>query len=60
MLETWLPILIFFAVVAGFAFTNLLISWMMGVNKPDPVKLSPYESGMNPIGDARERYTVGF
>ena len=60
MLEIWLPILIFFVVVAGFAFTNLLISWLIGVNKPDPVKLSPYESGMNPIGTARERYSIQF
>lgn len=60
MLETWLPILIFFILVAGFALTNLAISWFMGVQKPDPVKLSPYESGMNPIGTARERYSVQF
>ena len=60
MLQNWLPVLIFFIVVAGFGFTNLIVSWVMGVHKPNPVKLSPYESGMNPVGTARERYSVQF
>jgi NADH-quinone oxidoreductase subunit A len=60
MLERWLPILIFFLLIAGFAVTNLAVSWRMGVRKPNPIKLSPYESGMNPIGTARERYSIQF
>jgi NADH-quinone oxidoreductase subunit A len=60
MLENWLPILIFFVLIAGFAAGNIVISWVMGVQKPNPLKLTAYESGMNPIGDARERYSVQF
>lgn len=60
MLETWLPILIFFVLIAGFAVSSIVVSRLMGVRNPDPVKLSPYESGMNPVGTARERYSVQF
>ncbi len=60
MLDNWLPILIFFVLIAGFALTSLVLSWVMGVRRPTPVKLSPYESGMNPVGTARERYSIQF
>ncbi len=60
MLENWLPILIFFVLITGFAAGNIAISWVMGVQKPNPLKGAPYESGMNPIGTARERYSVDF
>lgn len=56
----WLPILIFFVLIAGFAATSLVMSRIMGVHKPNPIKLSPYESGMTPIGTARDRYSVQF
>ncbi len=60
MLENWLPILIFVVLITGFAVTSLILSWVMGVRKPTPGKLSPYESGMRPIGSARERLSIQF
>lgn len=60
MLENWLPILIFFGFVAGFAVTNLVLSWVLGVRKPNRIKLAPYESGMKPVGTARERFSIQF
>jgi NADH-quinone oxidoreductase subunit A len=60
MLEDWAPILIFFILVTGFAVASLIGSYVMGVKKPDPEKLSPYECGIEPVGTARERFSVKF
>src|SRR5919109_5388610 len=60
MLENWVPVLIFFILVAGFGFVALIMSHLLGVRKPNPRKLSPYECGMHPIGSARERFSVKF
>jgi NADH-quinone oxidoreductase subunit A len=60
MLENWLPVLIFFILVAGFAVVSLFGSWLLGMKKPRPEKLVPYECGMQPIGTARDRYSVKF
>jgi NADH-quinone oxidoreductase subunit A len=60
MLESWAPIGIFFLLVAGFGIVTLIMSYLFGVRKPDPRKLAPYECGVNPIGTARERFSVKF
>jgi NADH-quinone oxidoreductase subunit A len=60
MLESWAPIGFFFIVVSGFGIVVLIMSYILGVRKPDPTKLAPYECGMNPIGTARERFSVKF
>ena len=60
MLESWAPILIFFVIVAGFGVVSLIMSYALGVKKPNPVKLSPYECGVHPIGTARDRFSVKF
>ncbi len=60
MLENWLPILIFLVFITGFAVTSLIMSWVLGVRNPTPEKLTPYESGMKPIGTARDRFSIQF
>jgi NADH-quinone oxidoreductase subunit A len=60
MLISYLPILILLFVVIGFAISNVIISALVGRNKPSAEKLSPYECGIEPIGDARERFSVKF
>src|SRR5262249_18840351 len=48
-------------VVLGFAVSALFVSHYIGPRKrPTDVKLMPYESGMDPIGDARQRFDVKF
>ncbi len=60
-LSTYYPILIYLVVVVGFAVSALLVSHIIGPKKrPTDVKLMPYESGMDPIGDARQRFDVKF
>jgi NADH-quinone oxidoreductase subunit A len=61
MLANWAPIGIFFILVLGFGVVALTASYFLGVRKPpDPRKLAPYECGINPIGTARERFSVKF
>ena len=60
MLQSWAPIGIFFIVVAGFGTVLLVVSYVLGVKNPNPIKLSPYECGITPVGTARERFSVKF
>jgi len=52
------------AVMIGFALTfglvSLLASSLLGPKNPTPEKQAPYECGMPPVGDARERQSVKF
>lgn len=60
MTRTYLPVLL----LLGFVVLNAVI--MLGLShltmraRPTPVKQTPYESGMPPLGDARERFSVKF
>ena len=45
---------------AGFGAFNILLSHLVAPSKPTPEKLAPYECGMPPVGDARERHPVKF
>jgi NADH-quinone oxidoreductase subunit A len=60
MLSDYLPIVLLFLIAGGFAVTNIVISYFVGPKKPNPVKLSPYESGVPSFGDARLRFSVKF
>ena len=56
----WIPILIMIVLGAGFAAGALVLSRFLGPRNPTPEKLAPYECGMPPVGDARERQSVKF
>lgn len=38
----------------------LLLAHLLGPHRHTPVKLMPYESGMDPVGDARQRFDIRF
>jgi NADH-quinone oxidoreductase subunit A len=59
-LSAYLPILLMFVFAAGFAVTNVLLSQMVGQRKRTRTKLMPYECGKDPVGNARERFSVKF
>src|SRR5512134_567480 len=59
-MQGWLSILIMIALGAGFALVSIGLSSLLGPRKPTPEKLAPYECGMPPVGDARERQSVKF
>jgi NADH-quinone oxidoreductase subunit A len=59
-MEQYLPILLMIGigVLAGVVFTN--INRWIGPRHPSEEKLSTYESGMEPVRSARERFSVKF
>jgi len=59
-LSTYYPIFLFLLVILGFAGSTLLVTHLLGPKWKTPVKQMPYESGMDPIGDARQRFDVKF
>lgn len=59
-LSQYLPILLMFIVAVGFAGGNILLSQMVGQRKQTRTKLMPYECGKDPVGSARERFSVKF
>jgi NADH-quinone oxidoreductase subunit A len=60
-LQTYYPVLIFLLVVVGFAVANLVLTHLpLKPGRRTAVKLMPYESGMDPVGDARQRFDVKF
>src|SRR5437763_14729928 len=59
-LKDYLPILLMFIVAAGFAVGNVLLSQLVGQRKSTRTKLMPYECGKDPVGSARERFSVKF
>lgn len=60
MLINYLPVLIYMAIVAGLMGVIVLLSELLGKKRHTYQKDIPYECGMDPIGDARIRYTVRF
>ena len=54
------PILLHLMAVVAIAMGMLGLSWWVGVRRPTREKLSPYECGIAPVGDARERFSVSY
>jgi NADH-quinone oxidoreductase subunit A len=59
-MQGWGSILIMIGLGAGFALLSVVLSSFLGPRKPTPEKSAPYECGMPPVGDARERQSVKF
>ena len=59
-LQTYYPIFLYLAVVLAFASASLVAAHLIGPKRRTAVKQMPYESGMDPIGDARQRFDVRF
>jgi len=56
----YLPLLLHFIIAFAVAGAIVVLSWLIGERKFSRAKMSPYECGMTPIGDARERFSVKF
>jgi len=59
-LTDYLPILLMFIVAGGFAVGNIILSQFIGQRKQTRTKMMPYECGKDPVGSARERFSVKF
>lgn len=60
MLLDYAPILLLVVMVLGFAVGNLILSDLLGKRRRSIGKGEAYESGMQPIGDARLRLSIHF
>ncbi len=54
------PIVVYVLILVGFVVTNLILAHVIGPRKKTSVKQMPYESGMDPVGDARQPFDVKF
>ena len=59
-LMEYAPIAIMFLVAMGFAVSQLLVTQLIGPRKRTATKLMPYECGKDPIGGARDRFSIKF
>lgn len=56
----YVPIAIMFLVAAGFGISQLLVTQLIGPRKRTAIKLMPYECGKDPIGSARDKFSIKF
>lgn len=54
------PIGIMFLVAVGFAVSQILVTQLIGPRKRTATKLMPYECGKDPVGGARDRFSIKF
>jgi NADH-quinone oxidoreductase subunit A len=60
MLEAYVPIFLFILIAVGFAIFTIMFSKLLHPKKFNVVKLEPYECGIEPATDARDRYSVRY
>lgn len=60
MLGAYLPILVLLVVAVLFGFASITLSSLIGQKKYSAVKMAPYECGCEPVGTARERFSIKF
>ena len=60
MLDAYIPIFLFVLVAIGFAIFTLIVSKLVHPSRYNRVKLEPYECGIEPLTDARDRYSVRY
>jgi len=60
MLKAYIPIFLFLLVAIGFAILALVMAWLVRPERYNKVKLEPYECGIEPQTDARDRYSVRY
>jgi NADH-quinone oxidoreductase subunit A len=59
-LENYFPIMIFLAIAIGLSIIIVAIPYFLAASKPDEEKISAYECGFEPFGDARSEFDVRF
>ena len=59
-LDQYLPVLLFILVGLAIGVAPQVIGYILGPNRPDPAKNSPYECGFEAFEDARMKFDVRF
>jgi NADH-quinone oxidoreductase subunit A len=60
MLAEYFPILLFILVGLAVGVAPMVLGRLLGPNRPDPEKLSPYECGFEAFEDARMKFDVRY
>jgi len=60
MVESYIPLFVMILVGVIFGASNILLTEILGPKRSTRAKLSTYESGMEPVKSARERFSVKF
>lgn len=60
MFEQYIPIFVLLGIAIFLAIVLATLSRIIGPYRPNKIKLMPYESGMDPVGQAKERYSIAF
>ncbi len=60
MTESYFGIVILSVIGVANAGLLLGLSHLLGTDRPTPAKAAPYESGITPLGDTRQRFSVKF
>jgi NADH-quinone oxidoreductase subunit A len=59
-MREYLPVLLFLIVGIGFAAGTILMSSLIVPQRRNAIKNSTYECGVEPVGTARQRFTIRF
>ena len=59
-LEQYLPVLLFILVGLAVGVIPQVLGYILGPNRPDPAKNSPYECGFEAFEDARMKFDVRY
>jgi NADH-quinone oxidoreductase subunit A len=59
-LEQYLPVFLFILIGAAVGIAPQVIGYILGPNRPDPAKNSPYECGFEAFEDARMKFDVRY
>lgn len=60
MLTSWAPIALFLVIALIFPVVPLLANRLLAPRRPDAVKLSPYESGVETIGPTHVQFRTHY
>jgi NADH-quinone oxidoreductase subunit A len=59
-MKEYVPVLLFLILAIGFAVGTIVASSLIVPRRSNRVKMSPYECGVDPVGSARERFSIKF
>ena len=59
-LDPYLPVILFILIGVAVGVAPQVLGFLLGPNRPDPDKLSPYECGFEAFEDARMKFDVRY
>lgn len=60
ILTPYLPLALLFLLAAVMSLAIIVVTRLLGPRRPSALKSSPFESGSEPVGTARDRFSVKF